>query len=437
MAISDPPIIGLYAVVNSSIRVDFSVICDIIFAQMTTEINRTDYTPSDKKRRILFVITQSEMGGAQQFIGQLVSHIDKSRFSCSVVVGSEGDDNIKSILPTDTQYIKAEYLRRNPSILSDILSLFELRKIFRAQAPDIIFLNSSKAGFNGSIAARALLTRLEKTTVIYRIGGWSFNDPQPSWKSLFYKLLEKISARWKDYIIVNNKKDFDDAKRLKIRPQRKILLIHNGIDPYMEFMDKSEAREMLSGRISKNNKMKYEISLSPTDFVAGTVANFYPSKDLSSLIKAAKKSPNNIKFVVIGDGQLREKLEEEIESYGLEKRVFLVGRVSRASQYMTAFDVFILPSVKEGFPWTILEAMSARIPVIASNVGAMAEIIENRKNGMSVVPKKPDQISDAIKTLMQDEKLRDEITIQAHQTVIRRFNIHSMIEQYERLFSSS
>jgi len=157
---------------------------------------------------------------------------------------------------------------------------------------------------------------------------------------------------------------------------------------------------------------------------------------LSSLIKAAKESPDNIKFVVIGDGQLREKLEKEIESYGLEKRVFLVGRVLNAYQYMTAFNVFVLPSVKEGFPWTILEAMSAKIPVIASNVGAMAEIIENGKNGMSVAPKKPSQISDAIKTLMEDEKLRDEITIQAHQTVIKRFNIHSMIEQYERLFSS-
>ena len=81
------------------------------------------------------------------------------------------------------------------------MAVFELRRIFRELSPDIILLNSSKAGFNGSLAAR-WPTRLPGMRIIYRIGGWTFNDPWPAWKRYFYICLEKLSARWKDIIVV-------------------------------------------------------------------------------------------------------------------------------------------------------------------------------------------------------------------------------------------
>lgn len=386
--------------------------------------------PKINQKRVLFVITQSEFGGAQRFLYELATRLDKEKYEILVASGSkEKDEFLKSLEEKNIRTKKLRFLKREINPVFDCLGVMELMKLINNFKPDYLYLNSSKAGFLGSIAGFKIRLlrpkKFKKLKIIYRIGGWSFNDPWPLWKKKIFILAEKITAKFKNVIVVNNKSDYEQALRLKIKPRKELKLIHNGIDALkIDFLSRDEARRKLP----------------KTDFIIGTIANFYPTKGLEYLIETVKFLKFNfglnlekIKFLIIGDGKLRKNLELRIKNYGLEKEIILLGQIPEAFKYMKAFDIFILPSVKEGFPWIILDAMAAKIPIVATSVGAMTEIIENGRNGIMVEPKNPQQIAEAIKYLIENERVRQEIALQAHQTVLFKFPIEKMVNQIEEL----
>ena len=121
--------------------------------------------------------------------------------------------------------------------------LKSVKKLLNKEKPDILFLCSSKAGFLGSFVGVKLRRRPK---IIYRIGGWTFNDPWPKWKKKLYVWIEKISAKWKDYIINNAESDRKQAIELKIRPKGEILTVYNGLDiDKLKFLSREEARKEL------------------------------------------------------------------------------------------------------------------------------------------------------------------------------------------------
>lgn len=348
----------------------------------------------DIKKKILFLVTQSEFGGAQRFIYNLAINLNQDEYNIAVAAGLEGDDKNGFLNSLERLGIKTErlkYLKRSINPFFDILGLLEIKKLLKKEKPDILFLCSSKAGFLGSLAEK---NKVKK--VIYRIGGWAFNDPRPKWEKKLYIWIEKFSARWKDYIINNVESDKQQAIKLSINPRKEILTIYNGIDVNkLEFLDKEEGRSFLK--------------LKDSDFVVGTIANDYPTKGLRYLREAEKKL-QNIKFVILSG-------------------------IPNAYRYLKAFDVFVLPSVKEGFPWVILEAMAAGIPIIATKVGALSEIIQDNENGILIEPKNPKAIIDAIKLFVDSKDLREKLAINGKKTVIEKFNLEKMIQKYEDLLS--
>lgn len=387
-------------------------------------------TNGDLKKRVLFIITQSELGGAQKFLSNLVSHLDRDVYEFLVAVGSSGNGDFLRVLkaigiPCQT----LEFLKREPA-LSDIRAIFEIRSLIKSYRPDVLFLNSSKAGFIGSLAA-VFPTRINATKIVYRIGGWSFNDPWPKWKKSLWIILEWLSAKWKDVIIVNNQRDLNQAKKLKIRPRMQTVLIHNGIEVYkLNLLQHQEAQEKLLEKATKSSGR-----IITAKNIVGTIANFYPTKGLEYLIQSAERFSNtdNLIFLIIGDGKLRPELEKMIREKGLERKVFLLGQIPDAYRLLPGFDVFVLPSVKEGFPWVLIEAMSAKLPVIATNVGAVPEIIDDHKNGLIVKPKDSIGLAEKIKEVLENDHLRNELGIQAHQTVLFKFELDKMVKQIEEI----
>ncbi|KKU85343.1 MAG: Glycosyltransferase, group 1 family [Parcubacteria group bacterium GW2011_GWA1_47_9] len=396
---------------------------------MNGEINQK-YSPAAPKRA-LFVVTQSEMGGAQRFYYNFISGLDRSKYEILIAVGSDGGGDLLARFKENGFSVRElKFLKRDISFSNDLRALLELRRLIKNFHADTLFLNSSKAGFVGSLAAR-LCRKTERPKVIYRIGGWTFNDPWPQWKKRFWIILEKISARWKDVIIVNNKHDFEQAQTLKIRPKQKITLIYNGLDVYrMDFFPREEARLKLFEKISRQAGRIFQ-----AEKIIGTIANFYPPKGLEFLVEAAEffKNDDGIAFFVIGDGEDRQKLEGMIKEKGLEKKIFLPGRLTDAHRFLPAFDLFVLPSLKEGFPWSLIEAMAAKLPVIAAAVGAVPEIIEDGKNGIIVKPGDAAQIAAKIKEILTNDRLAQEMGIQAHQTVLFKFNAAQMNNQTEAI----
>lgn len=399
-------------------------------------------------KKILFIVTQSEFGGAQRFLWNLISgltQIVKQKDADIVVAaGPEGDDENGLLRFLEKKGINTKhlkYLRRGVNPLFDYLGTVEILGLIKKEKPDILFLCSSKAGFLGSLAARLYKSALQPK-VIYRIGGWAFNDPRPFWQKLLYKFIEKISARWKDVIIVNAECHRKQAIELGIKPRGEILTIYNGIDiNNLVFFDKEQAREKLNYLISNS---KFLISNLPrrqagqipnskfqilNSVIIGTIANLYPAKGIEYLIEAAKLlKDKNKKFVVIGEGMERNKLERLIKKYKLNN-FFLIGAISDAYKYVKAFDIFVLPSVKEGFPWTILEAMLAEVPVIATKVGVASEI----QPGVLVEPRNAKELSDAIKKMLRNKNLREKLTKKAKETLESKFTLSQMVKEIKKL----
>jgi glycosyltransferase involved in cell wall biosynthesis len=244
---------------------------------------------------------------------------------------------------------------------------------------------------------------------------------------MLFKFMEKTSAPWKDIIILNNEHDFLQAEKIGIKPRQELTIVANGLDVYkLDFLPAEESRKEILNKIGNTGAKT----------IIGTIANFYPAKGLRYLIETAEsfKDDPNIIFVVIGDGNERQDLEFKIKDLGLENKVFLIGQLKDAYRYLTAFDIFVLPSVKEGFPWAVIEAMAARLPVIATSVGAVPEIIESGKNGIIVPPANPQAIEKAIRTILESSKLAQELGIQAHQRVLFKYELDKMVRQIEELF---
>jgi len=384
------------------------------------------------KKKILFLVTQSEFGGAQRFIYTLIRgmrNISAIHHEVVVAAGPEGDDEngLLSILEKEgINTIHLKYSRRSVNPFFDFLGLIEIYKLIKKEKPDILFLCSTKAGFLGSLAAKFNSKfKIQNAKLIYRIGGWTFNDPWPKWKKKIYFWFEKISAKWKDIIINNAESDRKQAIKSGIKPRERIITIYNGIDVNnLDFFAKQEAGIILN--------------IQPS-FIIGTIANLYPSKGLKYLVEAAnlakyKLQNTEYKFVVIGEGRERKKLENLIKKYNLENNFFLVGAIPGAYKYLRAFDIFVLPSLKEGFPWVILEAMAAQVPIIATKVGAISEIIDDGKNGILVEPADFDGLAKAILRLAEDKSLQERLSMEARKTVEARFGLDKMVSEVEKLF---
>lgn len=387
----------------------------------------SEATTIHPKRRIFCVITQGEEGGAQRFLAQLAQHLNPATYTMHVVWGHNTGNDLARLLPSSVTHAVARHLTRSISPLHDALAVSELRTMMRAFQPDVVLCLSSKAGFVGSLAAHGLRAEFPTLKVIYRIGGWTFNDPWPSWKKALYVGLERFSARWKDDIVLNNTHDLEQAKSLRIIPRQQLLRIYNGLDAYLPFLELAAARAFLDSRAPESARTK------PYAWLVGTVANLYATKDIATLIRSALHTTANVRFVVLGDGPLRRQLEQLILLNGLQDRFFLLGRIPDAWRYLSGLDVFVLPSLKEGFPWALLEAMAAKVPSIATRVGAVPEMIKDGISGLLCTPGNPEELGRAITRLTHESDLRKNIAVDAHQTVLNKFTLREMIAQYEKL----
>lgn len=341
----------------------------------------------NEKIKILYVITQGEWGGAQRYVFDLTTKLDSNQYEITVAIGcvSEYSDlGVKLALYTNIKVNLLQHLVRNISPLQDLLAIFELKKLYKKIKPDIIHLNSSKASVVGS------LLNLNQR-IVYTVHGWQFNESISILKRLFYWLVELIASSPKQKIIVLSKKEFTSAPFLISR--KKLSIIQHGI-AMPRFKGKSEARAEICADLG--------IPEDNNNFWFGTIANCYDNKGIDILLYAIKKSQDNlqnVKFFVIGGGPKKEDLMKLAynELRILNEHVFFTGRIVDAANLLYAFDCFVLPSRKEGLPYAILESMAAQVPIIATRVGGIPSLIEDKKSGLLV---KPDSVSELAEALV-------------------------------------
>ncbi len=374
-----------------------------------------------KKKKILYLVTKANWGGAQKYVFDLASEMmGRDDYEVAVAYGEPFGELNSKLKKAGIQTIKIKGLGRDINFLDEFKVAKSLWKIFREEKPDIIHLNSPKIGGLGSLLGR--LIGIEK--IIYTAHGWTFNEERPLWQRFLIKYFSWLTILFSHKTIVIAKKEYKQVIDWLFVNDKKIKLIYNGIKP-IYFLNRNQAQEIF------NDKIKND------DLVIGTIAELHKNKGLKYGLKAVRKLVKEfggLKYIIIGEGEDREYLEKKLNKYDLNDNVFLVGAIDEASRYLKAFDLFLLPSIKEGFPFVLLEAGLAKLPVVASDVGGILELIENKKTGILVEAKEDDDIEDALEILISDERLRDAYGQTLYEKIKNEFSFEAMVEEVERLY---
>ncbi len=399
----------------------------------------------NNKIKILYLITQSGFGGAQKNVFDLAVNLDAGLFDVAVAAGPDGDYQLNNRLDQKgIRNFRLKHLRRPINPFRDLRAFFEILKLLKKERPDVLHLHSSKAGVLGALAPLRR-SQSARPKVVYTVHGAVFEaEFQPFSKKIFL-WLEKFSALLKDKIICVSQKDKNLWLKYRLASPQKITAIHNGLDwQYLQnlFLSKERVKEIFTSR----NAALFEAfrDASAELKIIGTIANFYPEKGLFHLIEALnvifKKIPDAI-FVHLGYGPRKELIETMIKDYGLEKKIFLLGAPENfgekleAAAYLKFFDIFVLPSLKEGFPYAILEAMAAGLPIVASYVGGIPEMIANGENGFLVPTRNPDMLAEKIIELLQNPVLTQKFS-RASLEKIKEFSLEKMVKETEQIYQN-
>lgn len=314
----------------------------------------------DPQRHLLLVVTQSDRGGAQRYVLAVARAAAASGWRVTVAAGPDGggllaDDCVRA----RTAYRSLPALRREIRPQSDLAAVRALRRLIRELRPDVVHANSSKAGFLVPLALAGLRPRPRH---VFTAHGWVFLEPGRS--APFYRLLERLADRGRDATVVLSPQERDAAHAVGIG-RRGLHVIPLGVAPAAH--DRAAARRALGAAGVPEDAL-----------VIGCVANAYPAKNLAALVAAFSGIQDaRARLVLVGAGTER--------MHG-GTRIHLLGARTDARALMDGFDLFVLPSKKEGLPLTLLEAMDAGLPCLATPVGGIPSVIADGMNGWLTPP---------------------------------------------------
>ena len=346
------------------------------------------------QKKILFLITKSNWGGAQRYVYDLATNLDLNQFEPVVAMGGNGVLT-EMLHNAGIRTIKIESLGRDISIKKELAFARELWQILRTERPDVFHVNSSKAGGVGAFLGR--LARVPK--VLFTAHGWAFNEDRPLWQRLVIKFLH-----WVTVLLSHRTIAVSSAIVTQMNwpgAQRKMKIINPGrtIGPMYEY---AEAREKI---------IDFYPNLLPfqTDIWLVCVAELHRVKRHSILLGAMAelvKIYPALRLVCIGEGQERARLEMLIYEKQLTDHVFLTGNITEAARFLKAFNIFVLASKSESYGYVIHEAGLAGLPVIATNVGGIPDIVENKTSALLIPADSVNETVTALQTLLTNDDLR-------------------------------
>lgn len=364
--------------------------------------------------KILHVV-QSAGYGVTIYVESLIKGLPQKLFT-QILLGSEYYDNdyYKSLVS------KLITIRMDRNITkNDISTIIQCRKIVLKEKPDILYCHSAKAGIYGRLACIGTSIK-----VVYNPHGWSFNMHCSKLKRWFYMAIEIIFSVFTDKIIAISNYEKESTPALISR--RKIVTIQNGID-----IDKDK-------NLLENSKLnRKDLGISQDAFVIGLIARISEQKGQDLFVKAAKEIVKQIPqavFLLVGGKSDDIPIEQLIAENNLTDNFFITGEVKDAIRYANLFDVAVLTSRWEGFGLVLPEYMLAKCPIVAFDVDAVSESVENGINGLLVKAEDTQQLADSVIKLYQDEKLRKQMGENGYLKALHQFDMKRVCQEHERLF---
>jgi glycosyltransferase involved in cell wall biosynthesis len=376
------------------------------------------------RRKVIQVITRMIVGGAQETTLLSCARMDPMRYEMVLVTGPQAGPEgslVDEASDAGVRVIVEPHLVRQVAP-SDARATFRLARLFRAERPDIVHTNSSKAGIIGRAAAR--LAKVPH--VVHTVHGWSFHDHMHAATRAGYVSAERLAAKWSDTLIVVTSIDREKGLVHGIGTPSQYRLIRAGFDviPFeLARTQRTAARQALG--MSSNAR------------VVGSVMRLSEQKDPLTWIRAAgaiaRRDPE-AQFIVVGDGSLRREVEVAAEQEGITNRLQITGVRRDVAQCMAAFDVFLSTSLWEGLPKVVLQAMATGIPVVATPSDGVQEVLRHEESGLVVPPSNPEAAAAAVTRLLDSQDLRERL-VTAAERVYPEFSEARMVLDLDELYS--
>lgn len=386
-------------------------------------------------QKVLIVITKSApFGGAQRYVYDVATGLPKDQFDVCVALGlpaasaaqAGGDGPLKHKLEAaGISTVTIPHLQRDVSVLKEFRVFFFLLALLYRERPDILHLNSSKIGGLGVVAGwLAWVPR-----IIFTAHGFAFNEERPWVIRVFLRLLYWFMLVFSSKTILVSEGMRHDLKYWPV-PRSKLTVIHHAISP-QTFLTKAAAREALTER---SPALARWLTAHPRGTLIGNVAELHHIKGQRYAIAALHELPETA-LAICGEGDARAGLEEQVHALGLDERVFFLGHVADASQYLHAFDIFLFPSLSETLGFALLEAGLAELPVVASSVGGIPDIVIHEETGLLVPPRDSTALATALQRLIDDTALQEHLATHLREHVAQTFSREHMLASLMRVYT--
>lgn len=369
----------------------------------------------DKRIKVLLLIDEATIGGGQKHVLLLAGGIDKNKFDTVVACEPKGYlvDELKKIGIDTIPIVMKNNL--NP------LTLLRMIKLLKSIKPEVLHTHGGTPGFWGRVASKFC----KVPAVVHTFHGIHYLTKPRTFKKCFFKIIDRYLKILTDYTICVANADLKKGLRAKILKASASGVVRNGIE--IKIFDSKEiwreGRELLK--------------IPATATVVGTIGRLHEQKGYEYLIDAAKhliEENESIYFLIVGEGELRANLERQVSSLRIRDSVIFAGARTDVPRMMTLFDLFVLPSLWEGLPLVLLEAMASKVPIVASAVDGVMEIIEHNQDGILIPPKNSQAIINGINILLNDKEFATNLTNNAYKKVTREFCSQKMVSELEDIY---
>lgn len=372
------------------------------------------------KRKIVMIV-EAMLGGIRQHVCDIVESLNQQEYEIYVIYSNlRADDTFKKDRDQLTQYAKLIQCNSMQRLLGmkDFTAYKEIVKILKKIQPDIVHCHSSKAGIVGRLAAKKCKIPL----IIYTPNAYAFQSPDISFiKKYIYIYAEKILSRYATSLTINvSKGEMKLAQNYKLDKPEKFELIYNGIRQ-IELKEKDQIRSGLG--------------LDANTFYVGVTARCAPQKDPFTFLKIAEKvvqRNSNIEFIYIGDGEFYEEMDKWIVERGLGRKIHMLGFCSDAAVIVGAFDLYLSTSLYEGLPYSMIEAMRAGVPIIATDTVGNNELVFEGINGRLFSIGDVDRASKLVLEQYEKNNITQE---NVKETFKREFSIDAMMNKLNEVYA--
>jgi len=369
--------------------------------------------------KLLHIVGDSKFGGASVLILRLAQKAKEFGWHVDVLTT---DATFKKVLrESDIGVIDLDVIWRDINPLKDLWGLYNLYNFLKNSNYTIVHTHTSKGGFVGRLAAYLAKVPI----IIHTVHGFAFHE-QSFWLEIkIFSFLEKLASHWCDRIVTVSEFHKKWALELGIGDEEKVIAIPNGI---------TEERVIPKRQKSEIQK---ELNLEGKKVILFT-GRLAPQKGLEYLLKAVpilvSKVNNSFVILVVGDGPLRDYLEELVRNLRIEQYVKFLGFRSDIGDLLNISDIVVLPSLWEGLSIALLEAMAAEKPIITTTIGSNLEVVKDGESALLVPPKNSQELAYAIIKLIENPDLAERLARRAKERYKKYYTEDSMLEKYMNLY---